>query len=86
MGAFNLGKVYFPPGVLPLGPDAFEIVIRRHAMCDWSEMSAEDAQANRDAIHSGERILSAYEVKGERVWVITEADRSATTVLLPEEY
>jgi hypothetical protein len=45
-----------------------------------------DRDANDLAVESGERLLSAYEVDGERLWVITEADRSVTTVLLPEEY
>jgi hypothetical protein len=54
---------------------------------DWGVVDAEDKQANDEALKSGERLLSAYVIKsGERVWVITEADRSATTLLLPDEY
>jgi hypothetical protein len=53
---------------------------------DWSEMATEDQQSNRDAITEGSRIFSAYTIEGVKFWVITEADRSSTTILLPSEY
>ena len=54
---------------------------------DFGEVDAEDRQANVDAIQHGERILSAYTLRtGERLWVITEADRSSSCVLRPEDY
>ena len=61
--------------------------IARHASGDWGDMCPEDKQANDDALRVGARVLSAYHTSdGQRFWIITEADRSATTVLLPEEY
>jgi hypothetical protein len=53
---------------------------------DWTEMDNEDQQANREAIVEGDRVFSAYTIQGIKFWVITEADRSATTILLPSEY
>jgi hypothetical protein len=59
----------------------------RHVVGDWGEVGAADWRANDRAIRDGDRILSAYTLKtGVRIWVITEADRSVTTILLPEEY
>ena len=61
--------------------------LRRHASGDWGEIDAHDRAANDDALKSGERILSVYRSgTGTTFWVITEADRSATTVLLPDDY
>ena len=62
-------------------------LLRRHAAEDWGDLCIEDLQANSQAIRSGERLLSAYRLSSQEwIWVITEADRSATTLLLPEEY
>lgn len=62
-------------------------LLRRHAAEDWGALCIEDLRANSQAIITGERLLSAYRLSPqERIWVITEADRSATTLLLPEEY
>jgi len=60
----------------------------RHASGDWGNLSSEDKTENELALKSGDlRIFSAYETKGlPRIWIITEADRSATTTLFPEEY
>ena len=61
--------------------------IARHAIGDWGDLCAEDKEANDDALRVGARVLSAYHIDGgQKFWIITEADRSATTVLLPEEY
>jgi len=61
--------------------------VQRHSEGDWGDVSADDWKANDDALTSGERLFSAYEIgAGKRLWVITEADRSSTTVLLPDEY
>ena len=55
--------------------------------CDWGEVSEEDAQENELSLEQGFRLLSNYQTgKGQQLWIITEADRSATTVLLPSEY
>ena len=61
-------------------------LLRLHMSGDWAEMDADDQQANRDAITHGDRIFSAYIVEKTKFWVITEADRSVTTILLPSEY
>lgn len=86
----KLGSVVTTPAAFRLlltnGVDPY-VLLNRHATGDWAEMDAEDQQANRDAARAGLRIFSAYWVnERERVWVITEADRSSTTFLLPDEY
>lgn len=84
---FGLGKVVGTPGALrAASQDEVREMLRRHETCDWGAVCDEDWDANDLAIESGERLLSSYESAGETVWVITEADRSVTTVLLPEEY
>jgi hypothetical protein len=84
-----LGKVVATPGALKLlsemGKDPFGY-IARHAAGDWGELCAFDRRQNEIALRDGYRVLSSYEVPTGRVWIITEADRSVTTVLLPEEY
>jgi hypothetical protein len=60
--------------------------LARHATGDWGELCAFDRRQNEIALRDGCRVLSSYDVSAERVWVITEADRSVTTILLPEEY
>jgi hypothetical protein len=70
-----------------LPPVAVILAIDRHAHCDWGDVSAEDREANENALRDGGRLLSVYHTKaGTRFWIITEADRSATTVLLTEDY
>ncbi|WP_285374215.1 hypothetical protein [Pseudomonas sp. lyk4-TYG-107] len=59
----------------------------RHLQGDWGDICDEDRQTNEDALISGNRLMSVYNVIAEeRIWIITEADRSVTTILLPEEY
>lgn len=83
---FPLGRLLATPGVLALGISLLPL-LRRHARGDWGDLGADDRDMNDRAVAHGERILSAYDVPGgRRVWIITEADRSATTSLLPEEY
>lgn len=61
--------------------------LSRHKKGDWGDVSMEDWLSNNYALSHGERLLSSYRtVEGVKFWIITEADRSATTVLLPEEY
>jgi len=64
------------------------IYLARHANGgDWGELTPSDWQANEHAVKHGLRVLSAYTLRtGEKIWIITEADRSTTTILLPEEY
>jgi hypothetical protein len=61
--------------------------VRRHAWGDWGDVCPEDRQANEDALRDGLRLFSVYRSRaGEKFWIITEADRSVTTVLFPEDY
>lgn len=87
---FPLGQVVATPGALDL-LDKVSVspgsLIERHRRGDWGDVPADDAKANVDALSSGARLLSSYRIAGnETIWIITEADRSATTVLLPAEY
>jgi hypothetical protein len=60
--------------------------LQRHEWNDWGEVCDEDKAANDSALIHGDRLLSAYTVEGTKIWVITEADRAATTALFPDEY
>ena len=63
------------------------LLLDRHANGDWGEINEQDRQANEYAMKHALRVLSAYILKsGQKIWIITEADRSTTTILLPEEY
>lgn len=82
---FPLGRLLATPGVLGRGVELLPL-IKRHVRGDWGDLSEEDRAANEQALVDGSRILSAYVLPQGRVWIITESDRSATTLLLPEEY
>jgi hypothetical protein len=61
--------------------------LARHVTGDWGDLNADDCRENEQSIHDGCRLLSAYLLSdGTKIWIITEADRSSTTILLPEEY
>jgi hypothetical protein len=60
--------------------------LKRHVQGDWGDVCEDDAKANDDALKDGDRILSAYAINGTKIWIITEWDRSATTILFPDEY
>jgi hypothetical protein len=84
-----LGKVVATPGALILLTEAREgpfAYLARHATGDWGDLCAFDRRQNEIALRDGYRVLSSYEAPAGRVWIITEADRSVTTILLPEEY
>ena len=86
---FALGHLVATPAALDLcrehGLDPLAYV-RRHVRGDWGAVCAEDAAANERAVSRDLRLLSVYDTPGGRLWVITEADRSATTVLRPSDY
>jgi hypothetical protein len=87
---FELGQLAGTPGALKAFEDAeqnpIEILIR-HVTGDWGELEDEDNKENEFSVEQGFRVFSAYTLDtGVKVWVITEADRSATTILLPDEY
>ncbi len=60
--------------------------LMRYASCDWGDTHPEDKPLNDEAVKHGDRILAAYETSQGKIWIITEWDRSATTILYPEEY
>lgn len=88
---FGMGRIMATPGVLQtlraVGIAA-STLLARHAVGDWGNMDPEDCRANDKALLDGTRIFSSYTLgdTGERVWIITEADRSYTTILRPDEY
>lgn len=92
---FGLGRLVATPAALEAigraGQDPL-FFLERHARGDWGEVDAEDGKLNDEAVRDGSRILSAYRtLKGEKVWIITEAEgdagqRASTCILLPEEY
>ena len=87
---FELGNVVATPGALDLfdraGIDGYRL-LARHQCGDWGDVPPDDADANEEALMNGCRVLSSYTIlNDERIWVITEADRSVTTLLLPDEY
>ena len=90
MQKFPLGQTVATPGALEAleasgqTPDFF---LDKHVQGDWGTVDDEDKRANDQALIDGERIVSAYKtLLGEKIWVITEADRSVSTILLPEDY
>ncbi len=87
---FPLGQTVATPGALEVLQESGQAPVQfllRHARGDWGEVNEEDKRLNDEALVQGERLLSAYRTcKGVKLWVITEADRSSTCILLPEEY
>ena len=87
---FPLGQTYATPGALEAlsetGQDAAQF-LSRHQAGDWGNLSDDDKQENEFSVDKELRIFSAYHLSdGTKIWIITEADRSATTILLPSEY
>jgi hypothetical protein len=87
---FPLGQIVATPGALAALERAQQLptcFLARHASGDWGGLEPADVAENQYSIAHGFRLLSSYETNaGEKLWIITEADRSATTLLLPEEY
>ena len=87
---FALGQTFITPGAeeaLQIAGQTPVEFLRRHMSCDFGELSDDDLRENELALRQSFRLLSAYQTgKGQKLWIITEADRSATTILLPEEY
>jgi hypothetical protein len=86
---FQLGAVVMTPAardlMKELGLDPVHY-LSRHVTGDWGELDEHDKKANDTAVRQGERILSAYGTGESKLWIITEADRSATTILRPNDY
>jgi hypothetical protein len=85
---FSLGRTVATPGALDAIPaEAITLAISRHERGDWGLVGEHDRAENERSLKEGFRLMSVYETAiGVRFWIITEADRSATTVLLPDEY
>lgn len=88
---FALGRIVATPAALTClenSPFLLDILLARHQTGDWGEVHEDDAQANNEAVQHEGRIISSYEVGTELqiIWIITEADRSVTTLLLPDDY
>ena len=87
---FTLGQVVATPGVLKAieaSGDALSSYLSRHITGDWGEVGAHDRKENELSLEQGFRLMSVYSLStGVKIWVITEADRSSTCILLPEEY
>jgi len=88
--AFELGQIVATPGALAAlekagqGPGEF---LTRHVNREWGDLSDEDRKENDYSLEHGFRLLSSYRTNaGEKLWIITESDRSVTTLLLPQEY
>jgi hypothetical protein len=88
---FELGKVLVTPAAHEvLYADgvgfALGLALERHLQGDWGEVSPDDWERNQQALQQGDRLLSIYTIGKTTFWVITEGDRSVTTVLLPSDY
>ena len=87
---FSLGHLVATPGALEAFAATGELITRyvaKHQAGEWGQLDRHDVRANERALKHGARLLSAYHLKDDtKIWIITEADRSSTCVLLPEEY
>ena len=88
---FELGRVVMTRGVadwVEQNPPYRNLypLLDKHIQGDWGEVDDEDKQTNNEALELGNRVLSAYTLDGEKLWIITEWDRSITTILFPSEY
>ena len=88
VAVFRLGRIVATPNALQsITQDDILLGIQRHQAGDWGSLTEDDHAANDRALAHGGRILSAYQAtNGTKFWLITEADRSVTTILLPEDY
>jgi hypothetical protein len=85
---FHLGQTVITRNAMDvLHPEDVRLCLARHARGDWGDLGQADLRSNQIALDQGLRLFSPYNDRnGARFWIITEADRSATTVLLPEDY
>jgi hypothetical protein len=88
VAVFRLGKIVATPNALSkLSQDDILRGIQRHQSGDWGDVDAHDREANDRALTEDTRLFSVYHsAAGLKFWIITEADRSVTTVLMPEDY
>ena len=86
---FNLGQIVATSGAIEALAEVNCLpitLLNRHQSGDWGNLCDEDKAANNEALGNWDRLFSAYIIQDVKFWVITEADRSATTILLPSEY
>ena len=88
MPKFSLGSLVATANVLAtFSMESLQACLTRHANCDWGDLCDEDTQSNEISLNLGGRLMSSYLLPDKsKLWIITEADRSATTLLLPEDY
>ena len=91
MNRFNPGRVVATPGALAaigVSGDDLSTYLARHQSGDWVDVDAHDRMENQLSLEQGFRLISVYtlSITGAKIWIITEADRSSTCILLPEEY
>lgn len=92
LSKFELGQLVMTRGINDLVAEDEEFArfiwesLKRHAAGDWGDLSEEDKKENQLSLDEYLRLLSAYKKNDWKIWVITEADRSATTILFPSEY
>jgi hypothetical protein len=88
IAVFRLGQIVATPNALcKLSQDDVLRGIQRHQSADWGDVDEHDREANNRALTEGTRLFSVYHAAtGMKFWIITEADRSVTTVLMPEDY
>ena len=88
VAVFRLGQIVATPNALSkLSQDDILRGIKRHQSGDWGDVDTHDREANDSALTGGTRLFSVYHsARGLKFWIITEADRSVTTVLMPEDY
>lgn len=90
IAAFSIGRIVATPGALRAlerANQSADVFLARHAAGDWGELDREDIRENEYSLAHGFRLLSSYTTAtGSKLWIITEADRSVTTLLLPDEY
>jgi hypothetical protein len=85
---FKPGTIVATPGALEMAQQGLDLraFLRRHLQGDWGDLCPEDKAENNRSLRCGYRLLSSYDTPLGALWIITEADRSATTFLLPDEY
>ena len=84
---FELGQLVMTANAhRQLAAEVVQAALMRHLSGDWGNVCAADAAMNEDALKHGDRVLSVYGEGDKRFWIITESDRSVTTVLMPEDY
>ena len=86
--SFELGQMVITSNASSiLSNEDIQKAIARHSNCDWGDLEEEDREVNNQALKDGDRLFSAYhDSNNVKFWIITEADRSVTTVLMPEDY